>query len=87
MVWRMTIRNADEVSEGSRLPNEEIARPFRAMYEQDIRHQVEANHHGEVIAIDVDSGSWAVADEDFAAVVRLREIRPDAFNVLCEVGY
>ena len=37
------------------------------IYERDIRAQVEANHHGAVVAIDVDSGSWAIGDTVIAA--------------------
>ena len=71
-----------------RRPREETARLGKEIYERDIRPQVEADHHGQIVAIDVDSGSWAVASGEIAAVDRLREMRPDAVNVLCErVGY
>ena len=60
----------------------------KAIYEQDIRHQVEDDHHGEIVAIDVDSGSWAVAEDLRVAVGRLREAQPEAVNILCErAGY
>lgn len=71
-----------------RRPRDETARLGKELYERDIRSQVEADHHGEVVAIDVDSGSWAVANGEIAAVERLRESRPGAVNILCErVGY
>ena len=71
-----------------RRPREETARLGKEIYERDIRTQVEDGHHGEIVAIDVDSGSWTVAEGEIAAVDRLREIRPGAINVLCErVGY
>ena len=71
-----------------RRPCEETARLGKELYERDIRPQVEDDHHGEVVAIDVDSGSWTVANGEIAAVDRLRELRPGAVNVLCErVGY
>ena len=71
-----------------RHPREETARLGKELYERDIRRQVEASHHGEVVAIDVDSGSWVVAEGEIAAVDRLREMRPGAVNVLCErVGF
>ena len=69
-----------------RRPRGETARVGRELYERDIRRQVEADHHGEIVAIGVDSGSWVVADDEIAAVDRLRKMRPGA--VLCErVGY
>ena len=72
----------------SRRPREETARLGKSLYERDIRSLVEADHHGEIVAIDVDSGSWAVANGEIAAVDRLRELCPGAVNVLCErIGY
>ena len=71
-----------------RRPREETARLGKEIYERDIRPQVEADHHGQIVASDVDSGSWAVASGEIAAVDRLREMRPGTVNVLCErVGY
>ena len=71
-----------------RRPREETARLGREIYERDIRRQVKADHHGEIVAIDVDSGTWVVAEGEIAAVDRLRNMRPGAVNVLCErVGY
>ena len=82
------MRATDETSERPRLPNKEVARLGKAIYEQDIRHQVEDDHHGEIVAIDVDSGIWAVADDLRVAVDRLREAQPEAINILCErAGY
>ncbi len=69
-------------------PTEEIARLGAAIYERDIRREVEADHHGEVVAIDIDSECWAIGDTLIAARDRLRTERPDAVNVLFErVGY
>ncbi len=69
-------------------PKEETARLGKEIYERDIRRQVEAGHHGEIVAIDVDSGNWAVGGDEIAAVDRLRAMLPSAVNVLCErVGY
>ena len=44
-------------------PVEDTARLGVALYERDIRSQVEAEHHGEYVAIDVDSGCWAISDD------------------------
>ena len=69
-------------------PSEETARLGKEIYERDIRQQVEDAHHGEVVAIDVDSGSWALGEEVLEAVDHLRAQRPQAINVLLErVGY
>ena len=50
-------------------PRDEIARLGDEVYERDIRHKVEADHHGEVVAIDVDSDSWAIGDNVIAAAI------------------
>ena len=61
-------------------PKEEIARLGKEIYERDIRSKVEADHHGKVVAIDVDTGQWAMGDNAIAATDRLREKRPGAVN-------
>ena len=62
-------------------PSEEIARLGDEIYDRDIRPQVEADHDGEIVSIDVDSGRWAIADGLLAAADRLRAQRPEAINV------
>ena len=71
-----------------RRPREEAVRLGKAIYERDILPQVEAGHFGEYVAIDVESGDWAIADATRVAVEHLRARRPDAVDILCErVGY
>ena len=72
----------------TRRRSEEIARLGDEIYERDVRHEVEAEHHGEVVAIDVESGTWALGDTVIAARDRLRTERPDAIDVwLLRVGH
>ena len=69
-------------------PKEETARLGDEIYERDIRPQVEADHVGEVVAIDVESGSWAIGEDEIVATDRLQAQRPDAYDVWClRVGY
>ena len=69
-------------------PLEDIAHMGDDIYERDIRSHVETSHHGEIVAIDVDSGSWAIAESELAAAERLRSQCPGAANVwLLRVGY
>ena len=71
-----------------RMPREEAVRLGKEIYQRDILPQVQADHFGEYVAIDVDSGNWAVADNENSALARLRGLCPDAINVLMErVGY
>ena len=62
-------------------PSDEIAHLGDEIYERDIRARVEADHHGEIVSIDVDSGTWAVGDDILDAVDRLRAQRPEAIGV------
>ena len=66
---------------------EETARLGKEIYERDIRSLVEADHHGEVVAIDVDSGSYAIGKNAIAASDGLREKYPEAQVWLMRVGY
>ena len=69
-------------------PKEDVARLGKEIYQRDIRRQVEADHVGAMVCIDVETGSWAMGDELLEAADRLRERRPDAVNVWAErVGY
>ena len=69
-------------------PAIEIARVGREINERGILGQVEDAHHGEIVAINVDTGVWAVGNKVIAATGRLRKKCPGAVNVLSErVGY
>ena len=62
--------------------------PWKAIYERDIRPQVEADHDGAYVAVDVDSGSWAISNDVLTAARRLRAQHPEAIDVwLLRVGY
>ena len=64
-----------------RRPRAETAHLGDDIYEKDIRRQVEADHEGEYVAIDVDSRNWAISDDLLTAVDLLRAKRPDALDV------
>ena len=70
-----------------RRPRDETARLGKEVYERDIRRLVEAGHHGEVVAIDVDSGSYALGKNAIAASESLRRQHPDAQIWLMRVGH
>lgn len=77
-----------QTSAPRRRPREETARLGREIYERNIRGQVEAGHQGEIVAIDVESGDWAITDSVINARERLRLLHPHAVDVLFErVGH
>ncbi len=66
---------------------EETARLGDSIYERDIRERVEPKHDGEVVAIDVASGRWAIGENVIAARDLLRKQQPTAVDVwLLRVG-
>ena len=68
-------------------PKEETARLGDEIYERDIRQQVEADHHGEIVAIDVETGSWAIGENVTTAWERLVSQHPDGGFWFVRVGY
>ena len=66
----------------SRLKHE-TARLGKEIYERNIRHQVESDHYGDVVAIDVDTGNWTISNEAAEAVDHLRAQSPEAQDILC----
>ena len=67
---------------------EEVGRIGKEIYERDIFPQVKADHFGEYVAVDAETGEWAIADTTLVAVERLKAKRPEAIDILCErVGF
>ena len=72
----------------TRRPREEIARLGDEIYERDVRSQLEDAHRGEYVAIDVESGSWAIAGDARTAADQLKTQHPQAVDVwLLRIGY
>ena len=70
-----------------RYPKEEIARRGNAIYETQIRPQVEADNYGKYIAIDIEAGAWEMDASETAAGDRLRLHIPDAQTWMMRIGY
>jgi hypothetical protein len=70
-----------------RYDKEEHARRGTAVYEQQVRLQVEAGNHGKVVALDVDTGTFEVADDTLTASQRLLARYPHAQIWCVRIGY
>ncbi len=66
---------------------EEFAQRGDALYEARIRSQVEEGNHGKIVAIDIETGAFEVADTSMAAVDRLYEREPDAQPWVIRIGH
>ena len=71
-----------------RRPREETARLGDEIYGRDIHPLLKDTHDGEYVAIDVNTGTWALGSDELDSANRLREQVPDAIDVFClRVGY
>lgn len=70
-----------------RYTKEEHARLGDAIYEQKVRSLVENTHHGKIVAIDVDSGSYEVGDDSLSAARSLLARIPEAQVWCVRIGY
>jgi hypothetical protein len=70
-----------------RYSKEEHARRGTALYQQQVRPQVEAGNHGKVVALDVDTGDFEVAENTLTASQRLLARHPDAQIWCVRIGY
>ena len=72
---------------GNHLTQDEIVRKGREIYERHVRAQVEAQHHGRIVAIDTESGDYEVADGVLPAARQLRGRRPGAVPYILRIGF
>jgi len=71
----------------ARYTAEETAQRGDAIYEQQIRSLVEEGNRGKVVAIDVESGAYAVAETALSASHRLLDQIPNAEIWCIRVGH
>jgi len=70
-----------------RYGKDEHARRGTALYEQQVRPLVEADNHGRVVAIDVDTGQFEMAENTLTASERLLARLPDAQIWCVRIGH
>jgi hypothetical protein len=66
---------------------DEQVRRGEEIYQQQVRPLVEAGNHGKIVAIDVDSGAFEVADDLRTADTRLFARFPEAQIYYVRIGY
>ena len=70
-----------------RYSKEEHARRGTALYEEQVRPQVEAGNSGKVVALDVDTGAFELAEDSLTASQRLLARHPDAQIWCVRIGH
>ncbi|MCZ8067625.1 MAG: hypothetical protein O9287_17220 [Microcystis sp. LE17-20D] len=61
-----------------RYSKEEFARRGHEVYESQVRSQIEEGNHGKIVAIDIETGAFEVADDSLTAAKQLLIRFPDA---------
>jgi hypothetical protein len=70
-----------------RYSKEDFAQRGDLIYQTQIRPQVEANNHGKIVAIDIETGDFEVANSTILAVDKLYERKPDAQPWVVRIGH
>lgn len=70
-----------------RYSKEEVARRGTELYEQQVRPQVEAGNHGKIVAIDIDTGAFELAETVLTAAHQLLARYPDAHIWFLRIGH
>jgi hypothetical protein len=70
-----------------RYPKEEFARRGDEIYESQVRLQVEKGNHGKIVAIDIETGAFEVADDLLTASKQLTARLPDAQTWFVRIGH
>lgn len=70
-----------------RYSKEEFARRGNEIYASQVRPQVEAGNYGKIVAIDIETGAFELADDTIAASDQLLERYPDAQIWRVRIGH
>ncbi len=70
-----------------RYSKEEFAQRGDYLYENQIKPQVEAGNYGKIVAIDIETGAFELADDTMAATRQLYERIPNAQPWVVRIGY
>jgi hypothetical protein len=70
-----------------RYSKEEFARRGNEIYETQVRPQVEKSNYGRIVAIDIETGAFEVADDSLTAAKQLLKRYPDAQIFGMRIGH
>ncbi len=70
-----------------RYSKEELARRGQELYKSRIQQQIETGNEGKIVAIDIETGAYEIADNVLPATNRLFERYPDAQPWVIRIGH
>ncbi len=71
----------------ARFTPEEVESRGEAIYDQEIRPKVEAEHKGKFLVLDVETGQYEIDQDDVTATKRALAKRPDAVLWGLRIGF
>jgi hypothetical protein len=77
----------DSAHRKPRYSKEEFAQRGDKIYESQVRSQVEEGNHGKIVAIDIETGTFEVADDIVTASEHLLAKLPDAQTWFIRIGH
>ena len=83
----VAIRSRLMTVQSFRYCKEEFARRGNEIYESQVRPQVEEGNHGKIVAIDIETGAFELANDTMTASDRLLERYPDAQIWCVRIGH
>jgi hypothetical protein len=66
---------------------EAFARRAEELYEQELRSELEPEHTGEYVVLDVETGDYELDSDEMAAIDRARARHPNRCFYIKRVGY
>ncbi len=70
-----------------RYTSEEIVERGEALYNQQIRDQVETGNEGKFLVLDIETGAYEVDEDELAAVQRAKAKNANAALYIMRIGY
>jgi hypothetical protein len=70
-----------------RYSKEEFAQRGKILYETQVRSQVEQDNFGKIVAIDIETGAFEVANDSLTAANQLLKHHPNAQIFGLRIGY
>ena len=70
-----------------RYSKQEFARRGNQIYETQVRSQVEAGNRGKIVAIDIETGAFELAENTLIAIEKLYNRYPDAQPWVIRIGH
>ena len=70
-----------------RYTSEEIVERGEALYNQQIRAEVETGNEGKFLVLDIETGTYEVDEDELAAVQRAKAKKPNAVLYIMRIGY